>query len=325
MLDQLVETIESLKTRIREHGTHIGAYEARTRTALIDPLLQALGWYVADPQFVQVEPKGPGGWADYALMSSNGRTIVAFVEAKKLTDTRTPISQVVGYAVSENIENNANIRYVITTNGNNWDVYDIVTQAAVITTSIQSEEPEAAAFKLLSLWNRSFSDGRLHSVTEPVFTQEETKPQPPPPPPPPPPDGLEWRNIPQPGEVKNMWGPQTVRFPGGAEANSRRSWRRLVVEIAKWLHDTRQLSPANLPVVSSKSSHMTYHLVSVDGRNSDGSEFRRPFEIADGFILNYSEFNAPNAVIKARKLLEHCKIDVDSVQLGFKAEDFGED
>ncbi len=324
MLENLVETIETLQKRIREQGSHIGAYEARTRATLVDPLLGALGWDVADPQQVQVEPKGPSGWADYALMSSNGKSIVAFIEAKKLTDTRTPLSQVVGYAVSENIENNTNIRYVITTNGNNWDIYDIVTQTAVTTTSLQTEESEAAAFKLLSLWQRSFREGRLNSVVKPVLVGPEVDPPPPPPPPPEASNGLTWRNIPQPKEAKNAWGPQTIKFPDGTEAHSGRSWRRTVVETAKWLHDTDKLTSANLPVVSSIYSYMTYYLVSADGRHSDGSEFRKPHKIADGVILNYSEFNATNAVTKIQKLLEHCSIDVDSVRLGFRPEDLKE-
>ena len=326
MLEQLVETIETLRARIRAHGSHIGAYEARTRTALIDPLLQALGWDVSDPQFVHIEPKGTNGWADYALMGNNGRTIVAFIEAKKLTDTRTPLSQVVGYAVSENIENNTNVRYVLTTNGNNWDVYDIVTQNAVTTTSIQSEEPEAVAFKLMSLWRRSFADGSLNAITEPLFSKDDLDPQivPPPPPSPPPtvsPNGLEWRDIPLPSEVKNTSGPQKVRFPDGMEVNSRGSWRPVVVETAKWLHDTDKLTPTNLPVVSSEFAYITYYLVSVDGRNSDGSEFKKPRKIAGGIILNYSEFDAPNAVRRIRKLLEHCEVDIKTVQLGFRTED----
>ena len=325
MLEQLVETIETLRARLLAHGSHIGAYEARTRTALIDPLLQALGWDVSDPLLVHIEPKGLNGWADYALLGSNGRTIVAFIEAKKLTDTRTPLSQVVGYAVSENIENNTNVRYVLTTNGNNWDVYDIVTQNAVTTTSIQSEEPEAVAFKLMSLWRRSFADGRLNTIVEPLFSKDDLDPQtvPPPPPSPPPPvspKGLEWRNIPQPSDAKNTSGPQTIRFSDGQEEDSQRSWRPLLVATARWLHKAGHLTPDKLPVVSSEYSENTYYLVSKDGRHSNGGAFRKSVVIAEGVILDYSEFDAATALRRIYKLLKHCKIDADSIQLGFRTE-----
>lgn len=39
----------------------------RTRMALIDPLLSALGWTLSDPKEVIPEYKVDGGWADYAL------------------------------------------------------------------------------------------------------------------------------------------------------------------------------------------------------------------------------------------------------------------
>ena len=44
LLDDLVGVIETLKERIATHGATLREYETRTRMALIDPLLQALGW-----------------------------------------------------------------------------------------------------------------------------------------------------------------------------------------------------------------------------------------------------------------------------------------
>ena len=89
MLDGLVQTIEMLKARIKEHGPHIGAYESRTRVALIDPMLCALGWDVSDPDIVQIEPRTVNGWADYALLGGNRKPVI-FVEAKKLADKDSP-------------------------------------------------------------------------------------------------------------------------------------------------------------------------------------------------------------------------------------------
>lgn len=124
MLDELVDTIESLKARIKEHREHIGVYEVRTRTALIDPILRALGWDVSDPSLVTIEPKTDGGWADYALLDKDRKTVV-FVEAKKLSDREPPIKQAVGYAVSENIQNKVKVRYCASTNGDTWELYDV--------------------------------------------------------------------------------------------------------------------------------------------------------------------------------------------------------
>ena len=169
MLDDLVQTIETLKQRIRDHRDEIGAYESRTRVTLIDPLLQALGWDVSDPSVVEIEPKVQNGWADYALLDSNGKRIVIFVEAKRLSVKDSPITQTVGYAVAENIQNNSNVRYCASTNGDDWEVYDITAQKSVMKTSISVEEASKCALKFLSLWRRSMADGVFETAIEPVI------------------------------------------------------------------------------------------------------------------------------------------------------------
>ena len=67
-LDDLVSVIETLQHRIREHGASLRENETRTRMALIDPLLAALGWHVSDPAVVTPEYNVSGRWADYALL-----------------------------------------------------------------------------------------------------------------------------------------------------------------------------------------------------------------------------------------------------------------
>ncbi len=83
VLDELVDRIEALKTRIASHGNELRENETRTRMALIDPLLHALGWDVSDPGMVKPEYKIGNGWADYALLRPDGKPAAA-VEAKKL-------------------------------------------------------------------------------------------------------------------------------------------------------------------------------------------------------------------------------------------------
>ena len=83
VLGELVGCIELLQERIRSHRDALRKNETRTRMALIDPLLRALGWDVFDPEVVTPEYKVEGGWADYALLRADGRP-AATVEAKKL-------------------------------------------------------------------------------------------------------------------------------------------------------------------------------------------------------------------------------------------------
>ena len=48
-LDDLISVTETLKERLRTHQSVLQGNETRTRMALIDPLLSALGWDTADP------------------------------------------------------------------------------------------------------------------------------------------------------------------------------------------------------------------------------------------------------------------------------------
>ena len=79
MLDELVHVIELLRKRIHDHREKLQANEIRTRMALVDPLLQALGWDVADPSIVIPEYDVGEGRADYALLGPDGRTKVTVV------------------------------------------------------------------------------------------------------------------------------------------------------------------------------------------------------------------------------------------------------
>ena len=73
MLDDLVAVIETLKVRIQQHQGSLQSNEIRTRTALIDPLLTALGWDVADPNLVTPEYDVSGKRADYGLLKKDGK------------------------------------------------------------------------------------------------------------------------------------------------------------------------------------------------------------------------------------------------------------
>ena len=169
MLDELIKIIECLKKRIREHKEQIQGYESRTRTALIDPVLRSLGWDVSDPSLVTIEPRGPKGWADYALLDDKGKTVV-FVEAKRLSDTNVPVNQIVAYAVAENIQNNAKIRYCASTNGDIWELYDIMEQKLILRTSIMWEETAKCAQQLLGLRQLSMADGLHGEAVQPVVS-----------------------------------------------------------------------------------------------------------------------------------------------------------
>ena len=66
-LDALVNVIDTLQKRIATHRQSLQDSEMRTRMALIDPLLTALGWDVSYPSLVTPEYSVGKGRADYAL------------------------------------------------------------------------------------------------------------------------------------------------------------------------------------------------------------------------------------------------------------------
>ena len=83
LLDELITVIETLKQRITDHGAILQDNETRSRMALIDPLLQVLGWDTTDPFLVIPEYDAGGGQVDYALLDKKGGP-TAVIEAKRL-------------------------------------------------------------------------------------------------------------------------------------------------------------------------------------------------------------------------------------------------
>ena len=78
MLQQnLSRVITQLRFRVQNHGDYLSSVdEARTRYTLIDPILRALGWDLADPSQVKVEIDidmlSAVKKADYALFKKSG-------------------------------------------------------------------------------------------------------------------------------------------------------------------------------------------------------------------------------------------------------------
>ena len=84
----LRDAIKKVVRQVGEHGDYIVVtHEMRTRYAVIDPILQALGWDLANPSQVRVEHvvevSGEMKRVDYALFSKGKPAVL--VEAKKLS------------------------------------------------------------------------------------------------------------------------------------------------------------------------------------------------------------------------------------------------
>lgn len=312
MLDDLTQTIETLQERIRTHGKSIGEYESRTRVALIDPMLCALGWVVCDPSRVQIEPRtANGGWADYALLGSNGRPVV-FVEAKALSVTKPPVLQTVSYAVSENTANAAKVSYCAWTNGDEWVVLDVFKQDTVTQVSLMREDSAKCALKLLGLWRRSLLDGSLDMPVEPVVDLG------------PPPNVTPGAVSPMPiSPIDPKWTPLTaqvvatgnpppkaIRLPDGRESVLK-SWRGVLLETALWLYDQQLLTRDNCRI------HMgpVRLIFSPDGKHSTGTRFHSPINVGNTGIQMEGSVEPDSFVSNTRKVLENFGVNPSNVHL----------
>lgn len=93
LLGPLVDAIETVKRRIQEHGANLRENETRTRVALIDPILEALGWDVSDPSAVILEYDVSGRRADYALLRDDGKPAATVEQLLGLTLSRTTVHE----------------------------------------------------------------------------------------------------------------------------------------------------------------------------------------------------------------------------------------
>ena len=168
MLDDLVGVIETLQHRIREHGPTLRENETRTRMALIDPLLAALGWNVSDPAVVTPEYNVSGRWADYALLRPDGQP-AATLEAKKLGESlASHRMQMLNYS------NAAGIAYAGLTDGNHWELYEVfapkpLEERRVLQLSIVDTPTHQCALQLLLLWRPNLASGKAIPAEVPIL------------------------------------------------------------------------------------------------------------------------------------------------------------
>ena len=173
-LDDLKETIETLRERIQAHRPYLEGNETRTRQVLIDPVLHTLGWDVGDPNSVELEYRIGRDWADYVLMGG-GRPI-AVIEAKALgkplDDKET--MQALNYA------NTAGIPYMTLTNGDHWRMLEVFKQAPMkdrilMNFQLTQDEPYACALQVLGLWRPNLASGEPQEAATPVMIEKPAR------------------------------------------------------------------------------------------------------------------------------------------------------
>jgi predicted transport protein len=179
-MNKLIQTIEVIRQRLPTLRRQ-SLKEIPTRTIVIDPLLESLGWDVRDPDEVQLEyPTVDSKSVDYAMKLN--RRPVLLIEAKALDDTLDDVkavTQVVGYAANDGIV------WCILTSGVKWRVYRSVEKCAapdklMFEVSLDPGESEGMTVEQIArqMWRFSCEEmakGTLDALGEQTFTDGKVR------------------------------------------------------------------------------------------------------------------------------------------------------
>lgn len=294
LLDELIEVIDTLKQRITDHDSTLRENETRTRMALIDPLLQVLGWDTSDPAQVVPEYGAGGGKADYALLGHKGHPS-AVIEAKRLGEPlHSHLMQMVSYAAM------VGIKYAGLTDGDQWELYEVLRpgpleERRMLNLRISTSSSYLCALNLLLLWRPNLSSGQAQQASEPiVFPLPDTDPVPPPP------DPKEWVPLSQFSASGGTNCPKAIRFPDGSE-HTTQFWYDLVLKTVAWLWAKGILTTNNMSTFS--SGHR--HLVHTKEVHPSGKRFHNAKRIAGTPLFLEANFSSPASIEKTKALLEH--------------------
>ncbi len=313
VLDNLQSAIEKLQKTIEAHRGYLAGDETRTRQVLIDPLLRKLGWDVSNPNIVQLEYKVKQGQPDYALMSK-GKP-VAVVEAKRLRSDLgdDQIIQALAYAVA------GGIPYIIITNGDTWEMYDVFKPAEfedclLIKLELSQQPARKNAEQALAMRKPNLTSKK--PVFEPpksAMNRSSVKPNKPPKPQPP-------GNSPKNDNERYPFASEERLYPEYTKPNQLKidnnlkkidnSWTAVIHEVAAWLADEGILSVNDCPIGTA-----TYTFIGHEGVNPNGTPFRRPQTLSNGLILQRDYVNTRAQWTKLKKLLIQLKVDRRKIEV----------
>jgi hypothetical protein len=179
-MNKLIQVIEATRAKIDSLRKH-NLKETPTRTIVIDPLLEALGWDVRDPDEVQLEyPTVDGKSVDYGLKLN--KKCVLLVEAKPFDDPLKDvkaITQVVAYAANDGIV------WCVLTSGLKWKVYRSVEKCPapdklMYEVSLDPRDSEGMPVQQIAqqMWRFSreeMAKGALDALGEQTFTDGKVR------------------------------------------------------------------------------------------------------------------------------------------------------
>ena len=310
-LDDLVGCIELLKERMQSYRTDLEENEIRTRAALIDPLLHALGWDVSDPAMVMPEYKIDNKPVDYALFRPNGKP-AATLEAKKLGEPlNSHRMQMLNYA------NMAGIEYAGLTDGDYWELYKVfqpgrLEDRRVLEVSIADGPAHASALKLLLLWRPNLASGEPTLASTPIVddrrptpaqvqVEQATAP---------PPAASNWIALSEYNPPKGTPCPATIRLWDGSERPLTR-WLEILTAVVEKLYAQRLFTANDAPLGWGRQTYRV-HTKPV---HPTGKPFVSPKTIKGTPLFVEVHLSAPDVRRQTRRLLKHHGLDPADVHL----------
>ena len=321
-LERLRLLVERLKECIETHGDALSGSEWLTRYALIDPLLRVLGWNTADPSLVFPEYGSGNGRADYALLGSDGNPAM-MVEAKKLgsslrddnrNDSRT---QALLYCLQKGT------KHFALTDGSRWEIYEThregsIDEKLVLAFDVGTQSASTVCLQALALWRPSMALGKITAGHAPLI-QSEPAPSPAPEsdavpsqPVPVVSDDTEWRSLSELKPPKRSRPPVEVLFPD----NSRhpvKFWNSLVVEVVRWLVNSKYLRAGNCPIPQTNSR--ARYLVHKEHKHPTGKDFYNSEQV--GTMWVEKDYIIPKLVENARTIINHVNQDTAQFKVRF--------
>jgi hypothetical protein len=179
-MNELSRVLDEVRAKIAKYrGKNLS--EANTKTALIDPVLRALGWPVGNLDEVSLEfrLKSSDDSVDYALLLVGRAIPIMLVEAKALGQSLDRwANQIMGYAGT------CGTTWVVLTNGDEYRIYNasvavpfeqkLFRRVQLSNPAERTEETLALLSKeriddLLAQWQVHFADSQVHAAVEKLF------------------------------------------------------------------------------------------------------------------------------------------------------------
>ncbi len=300
VLDPLIELIETLAGRIDRHRQALGQSEALTRYVLIDPFLRVLGWDTEDPEQVRPEFSAGSGTPDYALMDSSGQQAEVLIEAKKLgISPEGGLDQIIRYWW------NSAARYLATTNGKEWVVYDSKASGdkVVAKFDLGDKDVVGTAVKALFLWRGNYQQVVM-PASEPAVVAPPPRQPNPLPPISPPPTSVSKTNLDAFLPDHGAPSPHGITAPDGANFQCQ-SHGDVLVGVVTWLHQNGKLTMKQCPIRAPGARKR--YVVHTQPIHPSGKRFFNPVQVGQFWIETNQ--STPGSAQMARIVLAACSED----------------